>query len=207
MPVAFLLIFQAITLEGWTDIMSYLMNGVSPFFGAVYMVLPTLTPKPNPNPNPSPSPSPNPNPNPNQVLLVFVVAWFLTNLALAVIYEQVLMAQKAQVKERDTARRTDAGASPRASVGAGQKNLFVAIEEAQPLGPAAKTATLAVAKSKAPFDWLGPPHSRYGLWCAKMIAKRWFGVLFPCLILLNTLLMCASLLILHTAHYLLLTAY
>ena len=37
-PVAFLLIFQAITLEGWTDIMSYLMNGVSPFFGAVYMV-------------------------------------------------------------------------------------------------------------------------------------------------------------------------
>ena len=42
-PVAFLLIFQAITLEGWTDIMSYLMNGVSPFFGAVYMVLRTLT--------------------------------------------------------------------------------------------------------------------------------------------------------------------
>ena len=34
-PVAFLLIFQAITLEGWTDIMSYLMNGVSPFFGGV----------------------------------------------------------------------------------------------------------------------------------------------------------------------------
>ena len=64
--MAFLLIFQAITLEGWTDIMSYLMNGVSPFFGAVYMVLPTLTPKPNPNPNPNPSPNPNPNPNPNQ---------------------------------------------------------------------------------------------------------------------------------------------
>ena len=50
-PVAFLLIFQAITLEGWTDIMSYLMNGVSPFFGAVYMV---LDPHPNPNFNPNP---------------------------------------------------------------------------------------------------------------------------------------------------------
>ena len=136
------------------------------------------------------------------MLLVFVVAWFLTNLALAVIYEQVLMAQKAQVKERDAARRT-AGAL----VGAGQKNLLVTIEEAQSLSPAAKTATLAVAESKAPFDWLGPPHSRCGLWCAKMIAKRWFGMLFPCLILLNTLLMCASLLILLTAHCLLLTAY
>jgi hypothetical protein len=48
-PVAFLLIFQAITLEGWTDIMSYLMNGVSPFFGGVYMVRPRLTRHPPPD--------------------------------------------------------------------------------------------------------------------------------------------------------------
>ena len=77
-------------------------------------------------------------------------------------------------------------------------------EEAQPRSLAAKTVTLAVAESKAPFDWLGPPHSRCGLWCANVIARRWFGVLFPCLILLNTLLMCASLL---TAYCSLLTAY
>jgi hypothetical protein len=126
---------------------------------------------------------------------VFVVAWFLTNLALAVIYEQVLMAQKAQVKERETARQTAEAASPRASVGgAGQKSLLETVEEVQPLSPAAKTATLAVAETMAPFDWLGPPHSRCGLRCAKVIATRWFGVLFPCLILLNTLLMCALLL-------------
>ena len=45
------------------------------------------------------------------MLLVLLVAWFLTNLALAVIYEQVLMAQKAQVKERDAARQRAADAA------------------------------------------------------------------------------------------------
>ena len=135
------------------------------------------------------------------------MAWFLTNLALAVIYEQVLMAQKAQVKERETAKRAaDAeAASPRASVSGGQKGLLAGIEEAQPLSPAANgklSTSLAAAQTKAPFDWLGPPRSRCGLWCAKVIARRWFGVLFPCLILLNTLLMCA---LLPTKYHLLLT--
>ena len=190
-PVAFLLIFQAITLEGWTDIMSYLMNGVSPFFGGVYMVRPSLTLHPPPN-SPTtrhPTPESNPNPSPNQVLLVLLVAWFLTNLALAVIYEQVLMAQKAQVKERDAARQRAAdAASPRASFGAGQRKPLAVVAVAD---PSAKTAAPAAAETKARYDWLGPPRSRFGLWCAKVIAMRWFGMLFPGLILLNTLLMCA----------------
>ena len=191
MPVAFLLIFQAITLEGWTDIMSYLMNGVSPFFGGVYMVRPSLTlhPPPNTPATRHPTPESNPNPSPNQVLLVLLVAWFLTNLALAVIYEQVLMAQKAQVKERDAARQRAAdAASPRASFGAGQRKPLAVVAVAD---PSAKTAAPAAAETKARYDWLGPPRSRFGLWCAKVIAMRWFGMLFPGLILLNTLLMCA----------------
>ena len=129
------------------------------------------------------------------MLLVLLVAWFLTNLALAVIYEQVLMAQKAQVKERDAARQRAAdAASPRASVGAGQRKplaLVAAAEEARPHSSSAKAAAPAAAETKARYDWLGPPRSRRGLWCAKVIATRWFGMLFPGLILLNTLLMCA----------------
>eukprot|EP00966_Prymnesium_polylepis_P225373 5212832-Prymnesium_polylepis.1 len=159
-------------MEGWPSIMFSLLDGAQSVQGVLYMLV-----------------------------LVLVAGWLLSNLALAVMYEQVLVNQKKQISEKQLLDKIDLERRARAAAANfGVRVVFLKNARIkQGAAQAASTADMMTdapqgkrlkAKGKRLKATLKEKWAQLQKGCSRLIKQQWFIKLFPILIVLNTIVMC-----------------